>query len=70
MEPGVGWNHVIAADVNENTLTDLVGRTASGFIWLGVSDGTKFSNSYLIYWSPALAWSPIYLVRVPVAILI
>lgn len=52
--PNAGWQDVMTADFTGDGTSDIVGRTSSGYWWLGVPNatGTAISNRRMGQWSP------------------
>lgn len=52
--PNAGWQDVMTADFTGDGISDLIGRTSSGYWWLGVPNatGTSISNRRMGQWSP------------------
>jgi hypothetical protein len=82
-DPSRGWNHVVAADLGvpiaspANPATaeglvaiDLAARTSDGYWMLTLSNGQRFSNQVVSYWSPALSWSAASAGRVSIGVFI
>ncbi len=55
--PNAGWQDVMTADFTGDGTSDIIGRTSSGYWWLGVPNatGTSLSNRRMGQWSP-ITW--------------
>jgi len=55
----VPWLNIMPADVNGDGKTDIVGRNACGHWWACISDGTQFTNQFMLdssLWSSGVPW--------------
>ena len=59
-----GWRDVKVADVNGDGKDDLIGRTAGGEWWAGISNGTQFSTRKMAGWNEAAGWRDVQVLDV------
>jgi hypothetical protein len=56
----MGWRDVMAGDFNGDGKQDIVGRTAIGQWWVGISDGSgSFNNQLWTTWNEAAGWQDV-----------
>ncbi|HEV2946706.1 MAG TPA: FG-GAP-like repeat-containing protein [Gemmataceae bacterium] len=56
----MGWRDVMTGDFNGDGKQDIVGRTAIGQWWVGLSDGSSFSNQLWTTWNEAAGWRDVH----------
>jgi hypothetical protein len=56
----MGWRDVTTGDFNGDGKQDIIGRTAAGQWWVGISDGSgSFSNQLWTTWNEAAGWQDV-----------
>jgi hypothetical protein len=59
----VPWTNVMAADINGDGKSDIIGRVASGQFagqwYVAISNGTGFTTSLLDTWDTSISWNDV-----------
>jgi hypothetical protein len=54
------WRDVITGDFNGDGKSDIAGRNFAGQWWVGVSDGSSFTNQLWTTWNPNVTWVDVH----------